>query len=230
MVKPIRRLVQEQESAVYPNSTVYIALISGDLTLNMATTVDPATNILTTATAHLLITGTRIRLAVAGGSGDYLPGAANGTIDYFAIVLTPTTLKLASSLANATASTPTEVDLTSSGQGVVLNQQQLVADDPNAVILARELASGNGYTQRFTSTVGNSTVSGVEAWQTSQPVNIAAVGGPIIYRHVALLLNANTTIGDTYGDLIDLRTETANITIGTGDIKTLVERFINQRA
>jgi hypothetical protein len=228
MTKPLRRLVQEQEAGIYPGSTVRIALISGDLALNMTTTASPSTGTLTTSSAHGLVTGARIRLAPAAAIvGDYVPGGTNEITDYFAIVLSTTTLKLATTLANANAGA--QLTLTSAGQGVLLNQQLLVADDPNSVIISRELPSGNGYTERASTTIGNAVITGNEAWQTSQPANIAATGGPLIYRHVALFLNSSSSIGDTSGDLLDLRTETGNITIASGDIKSLVERFINQR-
>jgi hypothetical protein len=227
MTKPLAQLQREQEASLYSGATVTIALISGDLTLNMATTCNASTNTFTTASVHSLPTGARIRLAIGSLGGDVLPGSVNGVTDYFVINLSSTSFKLATTLDNANLAT--EIDITSNGQGVLLNQQLLGPDDSNAVIFSRELPSGNGYTQRAQPTVGASTINGVEAWQSTSPANFSASGGALVYRHVALLKNGNSTIGDTNGDLLDLRTETANVTIANGNIKTLVQRFINQR-
>lgn len=75
-------------------------------------TVDDATDIITTASAHGLVTGNVLRVSNSGGA---LPTGLVGATDYFVILLSTTTFKLASSLANAQAGTA--IDITTAGTG-----------------------------------------------------------------------------------------------------------------
>ena len=71
-----------------------------------------ADDIITTATAHGFETGLK---GQASTSGSDLPDGLLTSTDYFVIVLSPTTFKLASSLSNALAGTA--VDITDAGTG-----------------------------------------------------------------------------------------------------------------
>lgn len=82
-------------------------------TFNAATGVDTSTEVITTATDHGLAFGTKIQLTISGGGA--LPTGLALATDYFVILLSSNTLKLASSLANALAGTP--VNITAAGTG-----------------------------------------------------------------------------------------------------------------
>lgn len=66
-----------------------------------------------TATAHGFTTGLKGQLTTSGG----LPAGSSTSTDYFIVVIDANTYKIATSLANATAATPTVVDLTTQGTG-----------------------------------------------------------------------------------------------------------------
>lgn len=66
-----------------------------------------------TATAHGFTTGLKGQLTTSVG----LPAGLSGGTDYFIVVIDANTIQFATSLANATASTPVAVDITSQGTG-----------------------------------------------------------------------------------------------------------------
>jgi hypothetical protein len=111
----------------------YMTLLSGDLALGVGYTVNATTNEFTTAAAHKLVTGSRIRLV-----DGVLPTPMVGGADYFAIFVTATTFKLATNLADAVAGL--EVDLNDAGSGALTFAEQALLDiDPLSVLVNKEI-------------------------------------------------------------------------------------------
>lgn len=79
---------------------------------NTITAVDASTDTIS-HTFNQLLTGTRIQLTTT----TTLPGGLATATDYYVVRITDTTCKLATSYANATASTPTVIDITDAGTG-----------------------------------------------------------------------------------------------------------------
>ena len=116
----------------FPNAGTwgYMTLLKGDLTTGLSYVANATTNALTTATAHYLTTGSRIRLV-----GGVLPTPLLANTDYFAIVSSPTALTLAATLGG------TAIDLTDAGSGALtLAEQALTAADSLAVLINKEIS------------------------------------------------------------------------------------------
>lgn len=72
-----------------------------------------ATDLMTLA-AHDFTTGLKVQVSNSGGA---LPTGLSAATDYFVVVISSSTFKLATSYANATATVPTVIDLTTAGTG-----------------------------------------------------------------------------------------------------------------
>jgi hypothetical protein len=76
-------------------------------------TADSSTDLLT-HTYYSLLTGTRVQVSNSGGA---LPTGLSAATNYYVVRISDTTCKLATSYANAVASTPTTIDITANGSG-----------------------------------------------------------------------------------------------------------------
>jgi hypothetical protein len=217
-----RSLQKYCDNAFAATGTIgYLALLKADLSLNLSFSATAAADALTTASAHGLTTGSRVRVAVAGGTA---PTPLTLAQDYYAIVTGATTLKLATTIDNALASTA--IDLSDAGSGTLtLNEQELSQDDPIAVLLAKELSHPNWLTRAPITDVGVATVSGAAAEKIKafaiQNTNVAA----LTYKHAWLLVGPGVTgaIGSATGILTDhLTTEAIAQTLAQGESKSIV--------
>ena len=139
----------------------YLTLLSGSLATGLAYTAVTATDQLTTAMAHGLVTGSRLRLV-----GGVLPTPLLANTDYYAIVIGPTALKLATTLGNATAAAA--IDLTDAGSGsLTLTEQVLTGIDPLNVLVNKEI-SHPSWTVR--ATIDNLGAAAVVAGAAEKPV------------------------------------------------------------
>lgn len=87
---------------------------AGTFALNFATSaVDIATDIITLESNNSFYDGTLVRLTTTGT----LPAGLSLATDYYVIRASATTIKLATSLANAIAETPTVINITDVGSG-----------------------------------------------------------------------------------------------------------------
>jgi hypothetical protein len=112
----------------------YMTILSGTLATGLTYTANATTNELTTASAHGLVTGSRLRLV-----GGTLPTPTVTGTDYYAIVSSTTVLRLATTLANAQAGTA--IDLSDAGSGALtLTEQALTAADPLSVLINKEVS------------------------------------------------------------------------------------------
>jgi hypothetical protein len=198
-----------------------LILLSGSLATGLQFTVDTATDTLTTVSAHKLVTGSRIRVA----SSAVLTTPLVATTDYFAIVLSTTTLKLATTLTDANSSTA--IDITSNGTGTLtLNEQDLNISDPLSVLLNKELPSANGYSRMLIDNLGAATIVSSNAAKPPKLLTLTNTGSTNLeYKHhlIAYGTSVSATIGQSSGinsyalDTVSLQTtvpgQTRNITL-----------------
>ena len=135
--------------------------------------------------AHGLVTGSRLRLV-----GGVLPTPLLASTDYYAIVISPTVLKLATSLGNATAATA--IDLTDAGSGsLTLTEQVLTGTDPLNVLVNKEI-SHPSWTVR--ATIDNLGAAAVVAGAAEKPVKTITVsntaGTALSYQHYLIIESA----------------------------------------
>jgi hypothetical protein len=171
-----------------------VILLKGDLALGLGLTANATTDELTTATAHGLVSGSRVRIASSGT----IPAPLAATVDYFAIVTGASTLKLATTLANATANT--SINLTDAGSGVLtLNEQTLTAADSVAVLINKEL-NGAGYARLAIDNLGAATIIGVNGEKPPKVLSFTNSGAANLdYRHYLIAFGASGVVGDVAG-------------------------------
>jgi len=179
-------------------------------------TITPASDLITTATAHGLVTGSRVRIAATTTA----PSPLLTTTDYYAVVISGTTFKLAATLEDALGAVV--VNIIDSGSGAVSVTEQAVNNsDPLSVLLNKEVSHA-GYTSRPAITdIGAAVVLGNGAQKLPIEVSIVNSGGSALtFRHTLLLFgsSASATIGSSSGvesqTLVDAG---SNLTIGAGD-------------
>lgn len=186
----------------------YFLLIDNNLLANAVVTANDATNQITSASAHGLVTGARFRIATSGGT---LPAPLSPSVDYYAAVVSPTLLLPCLTFADALSATA--IDLTSQGSSLVINEQALLPTDAQAVILAHECV-GNNYSRHAVTAIGASII-GPDGKSRKNPVvwSQQALGGSIIYRHVAFLDGGLPAVGNGTGVLTHLSTLASPVTI-----------------
>jgi hypothetical protein len=201
-----------------PSGTLgYLILLKGDLYVGNFT-VDASSDELTTPTPHGLITGSRVR----GNSSGFLPTLVSGSwspsTDYYAIKISNTGLKIASSLADALAGIALE--FTDEGSGThTLSEQTLTEADPVDVLINKELNPPD-YSRQVVSNVGNATA--VSSYGEKAPISITYyTSSDLTFRHVLFLRDATSTIGDTTGTEPQLTTESTNVVISAGVPKVI---------
>ena len=119
-----------------------------------------------------------------------VPTPLLGNTDYYAIVISPTVLKLADSLANAIAST--SIDLTDAGSGsLTLTEQVLTGTDPLNVLVNKEI-SHPSWTVR--ATIDNLGAAAVVAGAAEKPVKTITVcntaATALSYQHCLIIESA----------------------------------------
>lgn len=173
-------------------------------------TITPASDLITTGSAHGLVTGSRVRVAATVTA----PSPLLTTADYYVIVITGTTLKLAASIDDAIGNVP--INIVDVGSGTIsITEQTLNLADTLAVQLNKEVSHA-GYTSRpLIENVGAAVAVGIGAQKL--PINISLVnsgGTGLSFRHVLLLFgaSASATIGSSTGvesqSLVDLGADT----------------------
>lgn len=119
-------LLQNVEVDTYPGAVRVgkMPVTAFHNTLTSTFTADSSTDIITTATATTNTTGTAVKVSNSGGA---LPTGLSANTIYFLIRLSSTTFKLATTLANANASTA--IDITGNGSGT----QTVTTIDPGTI-------------------------------------------------------------------------------------------------
>jgi hypothetical protein len=190
----------------------YMTLLRGDLTTGLAYTANATTNALTTAAAHGLVTGSRIRLV-----GGILPTPLLANTDYYAIVSSATVFTLAAAAGGVA------IDLADAGSGsLTLTEQAVTAADPLAVLVNKEVSHPSWATRALIDNLGaavNSAGVAEKPTKTLSVVNNAATA--LSYQHYLFVESgAGTTaaLGNVpAGAGFILSSESGIQTIGVGD-------------
>ena len=191
----------------------FMTLLKGDVNAGLAYTANATTNALTTATAHGLVTGSRIRLV-----GGVLPTPTVANTDYFAIVSSPTVFTLAATQVAAVAGTPV-IDLTDAGSGsLTLTEQPLLFTDTLAVLVNKEIAHPSWTARALIDNLGASVdVAGV-AEKVQKTLSVSNNSATTInYQHYLFIKGGLGTIGSTTSTGIILSTEATLQAILAGD-------------
>ncbi len=218
--KPGRQFVCDD---LFPNTGTVgrIALLSANLSLNLGFTANASTDVLSTASAHLMVTGSRFRVVSSGGT---VPGGLTAGVDYFAIVTGGSTVKAAATLADALAATA--INLTDTGSGTLtLNEQALTVEDTIEVLVNKEVTHPVWTSRAALASLGASTLVGENAEKAPHTVSINNTdASTLAFKYILYLMgsSASATIGDTTCDYFYLSTEASTQSIVTGETKALV--------
>jgi hypothetical protein len=202
------------EGALTYTDLRYFALLDGLLS---SQTFTFSGSTLTTAAPHKLVPNSRFR----GTSTGVLPTPLVANTDYF-VLTTPstTTLTVSATLGGSAISL-------SAGSGIhTMVEQQLSAEDSIAVLVNHELSHAN-YSRSsvnlssWSASITNNDARSTDVTRTLSPVS---PNGSLSYRHILLIRNGTTTIGNTTGDRHELDTESAIQTIAQGSTKNIVIR------
>jgi hypothetical protein len=194
----------------------YMTLLSDNLTVGLAYTANPTTNIFTTATAHKLVTGSRIRLV-----DGVLPTPMVANADYFAIFVTATTFKLATNLADADAGLA--VDLSDAGSGALtFTEQALLGIDPLSVLVNKEISHPSWTSRLLVDNLGAAIGMNGAAETPAKNIVIANTGAvDLIFRHylfIESIVAGTAVLGNVpAGAGYALETNSNVVTIAVGD-------------
>lgn len=203
----------------YPatGTIAHVILLKPTLALSLGVTANATTGVFTTASAHGLVTGSRVRVASTAA----IPSPLSATTDYYAIVLSPTTLKLAATLADAIAIV--EIALTDTGTGTLtLNEQAVTAADSIEVLINKELPATGGYARMpITNAGAASLVSGnAQKSVTTTFTNSSATN--IDYIATLVAFGIGSTVGSTAGTTrYSLAVETTAQTTAPGQTRAI---------
>lgn len=201
---------------VFPaaGSWAYMTLLSGDLQIGVGYTANPSTDQFTTVAAHKLVTGSRIRLV-----DGVLPTPMVANADYFAIFVTATTFKLATSLANAIAATA--VDLSDAGSGVLtFAEQALLPIDPLSVLVNKEVQHPSWTSRLLVDNLGASIAVNGTAETPAKNIAIANTGATDLsfghYLFIESTVAGTAVLGSIPAAGYALETQPNVVTIAVG--------------
>lgn len=190
----------------------YMTLLKGNLTTGLGYTVNVGTNELTTATAHGLVTGSRIRFV-----GGTLPTPLLANTDYYAIV-SSTTIFIVSATLGGSA-----IDLIDAGAGALtLTEQVLTAADSLAVLVNKEISHPSWTGRTLINNLGAAVVASGAAEKPTKTLSVANNDATALsYQHYLFIestAGSTANLGDVpVGAGFILSSESAIQTIGVGD-------------
>ncbi len=172
----------------------YFTLLKPDLATLLGYAANPTTDLLTTVSPHGLVTGSKI------WTSGTLPTPLLANTDYFAIVVSPTTLKLATGLIDAQAATA--IDLTDAGSGTLtLTEQALSAADPLSVLINKEIIHPSWPSRKLITDLGAAAISSGIAQKPVQTITIAnSAATPLVFQDYLFILSNAPTAG-TLGNI-----------------------------
>ena len=193
----------------------YMTLLSGTLATGVTYTANATSNEFTTAAAHKLVTGSRIRLV-----GGVLPTPMVANADYFTIFATATTFRLATSLANAIAGTG--VDLTDAGSGALtFAEQALLAIDPLSVLVNKEISHPSWTSRLLVDNLGVAVAVSGAAETPAKNIAIANTGSTALsfghYLFIESTAAGTAVLGSVPAAGYVLDTQPNVVTISVGD-------------
>jgi hypothetical protein len=170
----------------------YLTILKGDVAAGLSYIANATTNVLATATAHGMVTGSRLRLV-----GGTLPSPLLANTDYFAIVSSPTVFTLATTLANALANTP--IDLSDAGSGALtLTEQALTAADPLSVLVNKEISHPSWSARTLIDNLGAATavLGAAEKPLKTFSVNNTSPTVALSYQHYLIIESTAAAAGN----------------------------------
>jgi hypothetical protein len=193
----------------------YMTLLSGDLALGVGYTANASSNEFTTASAHKLVTGSRIRLV-----DGVIPTPMVANADYFAIFVDATTFGLATSLADAIVGTG--VDLTDAGSGsLTFAEQALLAIDPLPVLVNKEIVHPSWTSRLLVDNLGASIAVNGAAETPAKNITITNNGSTALSFGHYLFIESTDAGTAVLGSIpvtgYALETQPNVVTIGVGD-------------
>jgi hypothetical protein len=184
-------LLSTAEAVFPPNGTIgYLILLKGDLLLGASAIANDTTDLIATTVPHGLVAGSRVRIA---GSP---PAPLVAGQDYYAVPSGANDFALATTLANAQANTL--IDLSTTGSGLSVNEQQISSIDPPSVLINKELGGGS-YQRLLIDNLGSAAIVGSNADHPVKTVSLSNGAAVLTYRHTLIALGAGATIGSTAG-------------------------------
>lgn len=210
------------------SGTVGYRILLGDGSWSGTWTVDPSTDIITTAAANGWQSGQRIRLTTGGVLPALDSGSLSTTIDYFWIRVSASTGYLATTRAAALAGSP-YLNFIDSGTGThSASEQDLSNSDPIEVLIAKEI-SHSEYARKALSSLGTAVVAGEFGEKNPIAHSYSVSSGSYVIKYVLYLFDASSTPGDLSGNKPMLEKLSAPVTISTSTpyIATTILRVRN---
>lgn len=206
--------IQLNDAMIASTGTIgHLTLIDNVLLTGAVFTADASTDVLTFAVANKLVTGSRIRV----NSTTTLPGGSLSNTDYYAIFVSTTQIKLATTLANALAGTA--LNITDSGSGTLTaNEQALTVNDSLAAIVAHEIISAAISPRRAITNVGVSTIVNGDAQKTPWITAITnSTSDNIVFGYKLVVFGGTGAIGDSSVNTFMLQQESLTIASGAAN-------------
>lgn len=180
----------------YPSTGTigYLVLLTGTGEASSAlVSIDVAASTITYANPHLLVTGNRVMFTA---STLFAPVQPN--VVYFAIVTSPTTIKIATT--DAFALSGTAINITSAGvEPISAIEQDLNSSDRLEVLINDEVVN-DGYERIPISDVGQATIVGTGGEKPPKTVTITNNGTTQFeYKYYLIIWGGNSTTGSTTG-------------------------------
>jgi hypothetical protein len=150
------------------------------------------------AEPHGLTNGSRVRVSSTGS----LPAPLAPNTTYYAIVLSGTQIKFASSYADAISSTPAAIPLTNIGSGLItITEYPITISDPINVLINKEVDVSTSLSRRPLSNLGNAaTLDSSRAAKAPVIVQFTNTGlSAVTHKHMLVALGATPNYRDTTG-------------------------------
>jgi hypothetical protein len=169
----------------------YLTLLGEDI---KPYTANVSTNVLTTATPHGLLSGSRIKLLTGTPPA---PLALN--VEYYAIVFSFTSFALATTIANSQSGIG--IDITTAGAGTLTLSRAFTNSDTLPILVSKEISHPNWLSRKPVSDLGVSTSTGIIAQKPPKRIEIANTNPtlPIQFRYllaIASTLSTTASLGN----------------------------------
>lgn len=225
------------DSAIPGSGDVGYFILCNATYASVTFTINTSTDVITTSSAHGLVTGTRVRISAATtqpnvdlGSGTV---ALSASLDLFFRSITSTTGTLHQTFADADGNT-NAVDFIDSGSGTLtLNEQALIggsisdaeADYDDVAVWVNHEITHADYSRFLVSGVGSASASTAQKPVYSANLSVNSPNGDLTFRHYVYLHGGISTPGDATCDWAYYTSESANQTLSEGTAYTIALNF-----
>jgi len=197
----------------------YLTLLSGQR-LSSTAVVNATANYLNTSKVHGLVNGARVSFTAT-----VLPAPLVALTDYYVTVISPTVIKLATTLVEALSNV--FIDVTTAGSpDLVINESPLLATDPLSVLINKEVVHSAWLSRAPISNLGAATM--VNGAALKPPTIVTLVNSTttaLVYQQVLLIQSTSTTaavIGNIPSSGFILVDPNALQTVGANAIPTVL--------